>query len=161
MKRFGDIAALVIAGALIASPAWAARTRAHEAAESAEYGRKAGGMLGRGLINVGTCFMDVLVETVNETKDGPPLIGTLEGVAKGAGCTVLRAGSGVVDVLTCWVPGFNGFPVSDSYDNCLASGSEDAASTSMHSEGETSAGTTWFSPEPAKPAASPAKKWEK
>lgn len=99
--------------------AWAARTAVHVAAESADYGRKAGGMLGRGLLNVVTCFVDLIVNVVNETKNGPPLVGTLVGIGKGAGCTVLRAGSGVVDVGTFWVPGFNGFPVSDSYENCL------------------------------------------
>lgn len=105
---------------IIATPGWAARTRAHEAAESDRYGRKAGGMIGRGLINASTCFVDLLVNTVNETKAGPPLIGTLVGIGKGAGCTTLRLGSGAVDIVTFWVPGFNGFPVSDSYANCLA-----------------------------------------
>jgi len=64
--------------------------------------------------------VDLLVNTVNETRNGPPLLGTLVGVAKGAGCSSLRLLSGAVDVTTFWVPGFNGFPVSDSYDNCLA-----------------------------------------
>ena len=108
----------VVAFCLMAQPAWAVRTRAHEAAESPQYGRKAGGMIGRGIINLGTCFVDLLVNVVNETKSGPPVVGTLVGVAKGAGCTTLRALSGAVDVTTFWVPGFNGFPVSDSYDNC-------------------------------------------
>ncbi|MBI4343474.1 MAG: exosortase system-associated protein, TIGR04073 family [Candidatus Omnitrophica bacterium] len=102
-------------------PAGAVRTQVHVAAESQKYSTKAGGMLGRGLLNAVTCFVDLLVNTVNETKAGPPLIGTLTGVAKGTGCGVLRLGSGAVDVVTFWVPGFNGFPVSDSYDNCLAS----------------------------------------
>ena len=102
-------------------PAWATRTRAHEMAESQQYGQKAGGMLGRGVINAVTCFVDPLVNIVNETKAGPPLIGTLTGVAKGVGCGVLRLGSGAVDIVTFWVPGFNGFPVSESYDNCMAS----------------------------------------
>ena len=101
-------------------PAWAARTQVHAAAESQKYSTKAGGMLGRGLLNAVTCFVDVLVNTVNDTKTGPPLIGTLTGVAKGAGCGLLRLGSGAVDIVTFWVPGFNGFPVSDSYENCLA-----------------------------------------
>jgi len=60
------------------------------------------------------------VNVVNETNAGPPFVGTLTGVAKGAGCGVLRLGSGAVDLVTFWVPGFNGFPVSDSYENCLA-----------------------------------------
>ena len=120
MKRF---AGLMVLACLIASqPAWAARLPVHEAAESPQYGRKFGGMLGRGLLNVATCFVDLLVNTVNETKAGPPLVGTLTGVAKGAGCAVLRAGSGVIDVVTFWVPGFNGFPVSDSYENCMQVG---------------------------------------
>ena len=115
-KRGWMTAALVVA---MTGPAWAARTPIHEAADSAEYGRKFGGMIGRGLLNVSTCFVDLLVNVVNETKNGPPLVGTLVGVGKGAGCTVLRAASGVIDVATFWVPGFNGFPVSDSYEDCL------------------------------------------
>ena len=102
-------------------PAWAARTRAHDAAESPQYGRKFGGMIGRGALNVVTSPVDFLVNTVNETKAGPPLVGTLTGLGKGIGCTVLRLGSGAVDLVTFWVPGFNGFPVADSYDNCLLS----------------------------------------
>ena len=118
MKRVAWMVALsVVFGS---QPAWAARTRVHDAAESDEYGRKAGGMIGRGALNAVTCFMDLIVNTVNETKAGPPLVGTLTGIAKGTGCGVLRLGSGAVDLVTFWVPGFNGFPVSDSYENCFA-----------------------------------------
>lgn len=118
MKKMALVA--LVGLTLCTQEVWAARTPVHEAAESPQYGRKFGGMVGRGLLNVATCFVDLLVNVVNETRQGPPFVGTLVGVAKGAGCTVLRAGSGVVDVATFWVPGFNGFPVSDSYDNCLA-----------------------------------------
>lgn len=114
----------------LSSPAWAMRTRVHEAAESPQYKRKFGGMLGRGLLNGVTCFVDPIVNIVNETRNGPPLVGTLTGVGKGLGCGVLRLGSGVIDVGTFWVPGFNGFPVSDSYENCLA-GSDASSSGSM------------------------------
>lgn len=113
------VVGLAIALAMAPS-AWAARTEVHHAAESPEYGRKFGGMIGRGLINVATSFVDVLVNVVNETKAGPPFVGTLTGLAKGVGCGTLRLGSGAVDLVTFWVPGFNGFPVSDSYDDCLA-----------------------------------------
>ena len=99
--------------------AWAVRTTAHQMAESPIYKEKAGGMIGRGAINVVTSFVDTLVNVVNETKAGPPFIGTLVGVVKGVSCSVLRVGSGAVDLVTFWVPGFNGFPVSDSYENCL------------------------------------------
>ena len=109
--------AIVLAGA--SQPAWAARTRWHVLAESEIYKEKMGGMIGRGLLNAVTSPVDILVNIVNETKAGPPLIGTLTGVAKGVGCGVLRLGSGAVDVVTFWVPGFNGFPVSDSYEDCM------------------------------------------
>lgn len=88
-------------------------------AESKAYGQKAGGMLGRGLINASTCFVDILVQTVDGTKNGPPFIGSLMGLGSGIGCTSLRAISGVLDVATFWVPGFNGFPVCKDYSNCL------------------------------------------
>ena len=88
-------------------------------AKSDIYKEKVGGMLGRGFLNVATSPVDIFVQTVNKTKDGPPLIGTLTGMAGGLGCTALRASSGIVDVALFWVPGFNGFPVARSYDNCL------------------------------------------
>jgi putative exosortase-associated protein (TIGR04073 family) len=110
---------------------WAARTRVHEAAESPQYGRKFGGMIGRGALNVLTSFVDVIVNVVNETKAGPPFVGTLTGVGKGVGCGVLRLGSGAVDLVTFWVPGFNGFPVSDSYENCMAGTSMSRAEAPM------------------------------
>ena len=151
-------------------PVWAARLQVHEAAESQQYGRKFGGMLGRGLLNALTCFVDVIVNVVNETKAGPPLVGTLTGVAKGAGCGVLRLGSGAVDLVTFWVPGFNGIPVSDSYENCLGS-SAPAASGETLPPGYGQPSSTWEVPttEPgaaqaptSPPAEKPAKKrWTK
>ena len=88
-------------------------------AQSAEYGKKVGGMLGRGLLNVATCFVDVVVHTVEGTQEGPPFVGTLTGLGSGIGCTALRVSSGALDIATFWVPGFNGIPVSRSYSNCL------------------------------------------
>jgi putative exosortase-associated protein (TIGR04073 family) len=112
---------------VMAQPAWAARTPVHAAAESADYKRKFCGMIGRGLLNASTSFVDLLVNVVNETRSGPPLVGTLVGVGKGTACSALRALSGAVDLVTFWVPGFHGFPVSDSYEDCLAS-------AAMHAE---------------------------
>ena len=121
MKRMGT-AVLAIAAVLVgAQPAWAARTRIHEAAESDRYGRKFGGIIGRGALNVLTSPVDVMTNVVNETRSGPPFVGTMTGIGKGVGCGLLRLGSGAVDLVTFWVPGFNGFPVSDQYSNCLAS----------------------------------------
>jgi len=117
--HLAGIVVTVMAVVMVSQPAWAARTRMHELAESSYYKEKAGGMIGRGLLNAVTSFVDPLVHIVNETKAGPPLVGTLRGVATGLGCGVLRLGSGAVDIATFWVPGFNGFPVSDSYENCI------------------------------------------
>jgi len=99
-----------------------------EMADSPKYGEKAGGMLGRGLLNVATCFVDIPVQTVKgaqETK--PEFIGAVGGFAKGTVCTVLRAASGVIDVAGSWVPGFNGLPVSRKYENCLDYSGQQAA----------------------------------
>jgi putative exosortase-associated protein (TIGR04073 family) len=90
-----------------------------EKANSESYKVKAGPMFVRGLLNAATSPVDILVQTVDKTKSGPPLIGTLTGMAGGLGCTALRAGSGIIDVALFWVPGFNGFPVDRSYHNCL------------------------------------------
>ena len=98
-----------------------------EMAQSPKYGEKVGGMLGRGLLNVATCFVDIPVQTVNGAKEGrPEFIGAIGGFAKGSACTVLRAASGVIDVGGSWVPSFNGVPVSRSYDNCLEAAAESA-----------------------------------
>ena len=118
--RYGGSAWVIAIGLVLGSqPVWAA-TRIHEAANSPRYGTKFAGMLGRGLLNASTCFIDVIVNTVQDTKNGPPFVGTLSGLAKGLGCGSLRLASGAVDLTTFWVPGFNGIPVSASYDNCLA-----------------------------------------
>ena len=98
-----------------------------EMAKSDQYGTKVGGMLGRGLINATTCFVDLIVQTVHGTQDGPPFVGTLTGLGGGIACTALRATSGVLDVATFWVPGFNGIPVSKSYTNCLEASEEKPA----------------------------------
>mgnify|MGYP001605385761 CR=1 FL=1 len=151
MRRAGWVIAVLM---VLGTPtAWAARTSVHEAAESQDYGRKFGGMSGRGVLNVVTSPVDILTNTVNETKAGPPLVGTLTGVAKGLGCGILRLGSGAVDLVTFWVPGFNGFPVSDSYDSCTVVGSSPAPAAKMQapSAGPDASAAPW-SPPPMEPA---------
>ena len=165
MKRMGT-AVLVAAAMLVGTqPAWAARTKIHEAAESERYGRKFGGMLGRGALNVLTSPVDLLTNVVNETKSGPPFVGTMTGLGKGVGCGLLRFGSGAVDLVTFWVPGFNGFPVSDQYTNCLAP--REAAAVEEIPAGYAQPAATWEVPttEPgaAQPPAEPTPKrtWKK
>src|SRR3989338_1906216 len=92
-----------------------------EMANSDQYGEKVGGMLGRGLFNAVTCFVDIPVQTVAGTKKmKPEFMGAVSGFGSGCVCTVLRASSGVLDVATSWIPNFHGLPVSRSYENCLA-----------------------------------------
>ena len=93
-----------------------------EMAQSPKYKEKAGGMLARGILNAATCFVDIPVQTVKGAQEGQPeFIGAVGGFAKGSVCTILRAASGVLDVAGFWIPGFNGLPVSRSYENCLGS----------------------------------------
>ena len=127
MKKFFMIFTLCLLTA--ASSARADQGGVWSAAQSDEYGIKAGGMFGRGLVNFGTCFVDILVQTVEKTQEGPAFIGTMSGLGSGLGCTALRATSGATDVLTFWVPNFNGFPVSSSYSNCLEGTSFDTGMT--------------------------------
>lgn len=156
MKLLKSVASLLLAVALITPNAHAADV--WTMAESPKYGRKAGGMIGRGLINVVTSPVDLLVQTVEKTKSGPPVIGTLAGLGSGLGCTVVRAGSGIVDVATFWVPSFNGFPVARSYSNCLESGDSSknwegsqlaapAAATTWTASTNASGDTTWSAPD--------------
>ena len=117
MKKAKVFLALVICTFLLVPASFAKDV--WEMAKSDVYKEKVGGMLGRGFVNAATSPVDIVVQTVNKTKTGAPLIGTLTGMAGGLGCTALRASSGIVDVALFWVPGFNGFPVARSYDNCL------------------------------------------
>ena len=170
MKRvhWWVVAVVVVLGA---QPAFAMRTKLHEMAESPQYGRKAGGMIGRGALNIVTCFVDPIVNIVNETKAGPPFVGTLTGVGKGLGCGVLRLGSGAVDLVTFWVPGFNGAPVFDSYENCMAPSSTASSYYAPAQETAPAAyppAQTWETPTesaqppmPAEPAPQPKRKWTK
>lgn len=127
MKKAKALLALVICAFLMVPAVFA--KDAWEMAQSDLYKEKTAGMLGRGLVNAATSPVDIFVQTVNKTRTEPPLVGTLVGMAGGLGCTALRASSGIVDVALFWVPGFNGFPVSRSYDNCVEESSETGSSS--------------------------------
>jgi len=156
MKALKGTFSLVLILALVTPNAHAADV--WTMAESPSYGRKAMGMIGRGLINVITSPVDLIVQTVDKTKSGPPIIGTLAGLGSGLGCTVVRAGSGIIDVVTFWVPSFNGIPVSRSYSNCLESSDANknwegsqyaapaAAAGTWAASSSPSGSTTWAAP---------------
>jgi putative exosortase-associated protein (TIGR04073 family) len=122
MKKAKVLLALVVCAFLLVPVSFAKDV--WDMANSDVYKEKTGGMLGRGLINAATSPVDIFVQTVNRSKEGPALIGTMTGMAGGLACTALRASSGIVDVALFWVPGFNGFPVARSYDNCLEESTE-------------------------------------
>lgn len=143
------IAVLVLLG--LTSTAFAQET-VWDMAQSDKYGKKAGGMLGRGLLNAVTCFVDVIVQTVEGTQEGPPFVGTLTGLGGGIGCTALRATSGVLDVATFWVPGFNGIPVGRSYSNCLEMDEVAAPAPEAGSTYATPVASTVIAEEPVVPA---------
>ncbi len=108
-----------------------------EMADSPKYGEKAGGMLGRGLLNVVTCPVDIPVSTVNGAKTTKPeFVGAVGGFATGCVCTILRASSGIIDVATFWIPNFHGIPVGRNYGNCFqaqpATGGEYVPTTSVY-----------------------------
>ncbi|MSR78426.1 MAG: hypothetical protein EXS63_09445 [Candidatus Omnitrophica bacterium] len=125
MKKQHFVLFLIVALSVLSPIARAAET-VWDMAESDQYGKKVGGQLGRGLLNVATCFVDVISQTVDGTKHGTPFVGTLTGLGGGIACTALRVTSGALDVATFWVPGFNGIPVSRKYTNCLDFGTEAA-----------------------------------
>ena len=99
----------------------AAKADIWEMAESPKYGRKAGGMLLRGIVNVASSPIDIPAGmVVGAQKYQPQIMGAVGGLATGAMCTILRAASGIIDVAMFWVPGFNGIPICRTYGDCLA-----------------------------------------
>lgn len=118
MKKYAAL--LVLSFLAVSRPALAVESQnVWDMAKSDKYDTKLGGMFGRGLLNISTSFVDILVHTVEGTQNGPAFVGTMSGLGSGLGCTALRLTSGALDVLTFWVPNFNGFPLSPSYSNCL------------------------------------------
>ena len=138
---------------LILAPLCFADKTAWEAAESDQYGEKALGMVGRGAVNIATCPLDTVVHTVEGTKAGPAVIGTLGGLGSGLGCTMLRVLSGAVDVVTFWIPGFNGAPVSTSYSDCMDFGKGEAAPSGYEPQPYAAPASEARAPEPINPDA--------
>lgn len=92
-----------------------------EMAQSPKYGEKAGGMLGRGILNAASCPIDMFASAAKGSREGTnQFVGVVGGFAKGALCTVTRATSGVIDAATFWVPSWNGIAPCRSYEDCFA-----------------------------------------
>ena len=167
MRRVFGLGLVVFVLAVATSAEAGMRTRWHDLAESPVYKEKMGGMIGRGLLNVVTSPIDVVTGTVDGTKQGPPFVGTLRGLATGVACGVLRLGSGAVDLVTFWAPGFNGFGMSEEYGTCLGTGdsmasdsSYDSSSYSFEPLPEPATENIAFTSEPIEAAPAP-KTWKK
>lgn len=63
--------------------------------------------LERGAINVATCWMEVPDGVAKGNKEEEPVKGTILGIIGGACATALRAVTGVLDVVTFWLPPYN------------------------------------------------------
>ena len=121
-----------------------------EMAASPKYGEKAGGMLGRGLLNVATCFVDPFVGAVHGAQTGSPeFLGAIGGFATGTACAVLRATSGVIDVAGSWIPGFNGIPICRNYGECFSCTAPSPAAPMTTSYASPAPITTYQEPAPA------------
>jgi putative exosortase-associated protein (TIGR04073 family) len=78
-------------------------------ADSENYFAKAPSQLFRGLHNVAFGWGEVISHPIRTTKNAPLVVGTATGLVTGPVTAVLRTGSGLIDVLTFWIPGFNGW----------------------------------------------------
>ena len=80
-------------------------------ATSEHYLVKAPSMLVRGLHNVAFGWVEILAQPIRHSKNAPLVLGTATGLIMGPVIAITRMGSGLVDVLTFWVPGFHGWPM--------------------------------------------------
>ena len=76
-------------------------------ATSDYYPVKTGGQFLRGLINAATCWLELPRSIFIDSRDGAPVVGTFLGVADGAAYTILRAGGGIIDIVTAIIPNYN------------------------------------------------------
>ena len=101
-KFFKCVAAIGVAG-LISFSAAAAEQTAEPAAPPAEscewnYEHNLYNM-GRGFVNIGTCWLEIPRCFIYHNSQ-VPVMGTVVGVVEGAGLTVVRAFSGVADIIS-------------------------------------------------------------
>ena len=81
-------------------------------ATSESYLVKAPAMLFRGLHNVAFGWAEIISQPIRHSRNAPLFVGTATGLVMGPVMAVTRTGSGLVDVLTFWVPKFHGWPLS-------------------------------------------------
>jgi len=79
-------------------------------ANSADYVIKAPAMILRGVGNAVLAPLEVVSHGYRGTVDGRPIVGTVEGVARGVYWCLDRALRGAWDVATALAPNYNGSP---------------------------------------------------
>jgi putative exosortase-associated protein (TIGR04073 family) len=95
MRRFS----LVIAAALLVVLAWSATGLAQEANALTKFGR--------GLVNMGSCWLEVPKQAYEVTKEDGPLAGITYGIVKGTAMGIARGASGVYDTATFPIPKYD------------------------------------------------------
>ena len=89
------------------NPATMLNNKLEEGAANGGYFAKAPSQLLRGTHNVAFGWSDIVSDLFQ-----PPIgIGTAMGPLTGTATAIARTGSGVVDLLTFWIPGVHGFSV--------------------------------------------------
>jgi len=63
--------------------------------------------LGRGVVNVLTCWLEIPVTVFEDSVDINPLFGGTFGIVHGCGRTLYRAGAGIVDIVLFPFPPFD------------------------------------------------------
>ena len=105
MKKIGILALRLV---LFSAPLFAGSI--NENANSSDYLVKFPAMLARGTVNVITSPVEIFVHSIKGTREGKPVLGTLTGLGEGIGWTFDRAGRGVLDIVTSFVPNYHGSP---------------------------------------------------
>lgn len=71
--------------------------------------------LGRGLINVSTCWGEVFADFFETSKAKDPVVGATVGVAQGLVTSLYRAASGLYDIATFPFPPYDKPPMKPEY----------------------------------------------
>lgn len=99
-------------------------------AASKDYVTKAPAMLLRGIGNVLISPGEVIYHTYQQTMEGRPFVGTLEGLINGIFWGLDRGGRGGWDVLTFWAPNYNGAPPEHTFELTSGMGGGSTGSSS-------------------------------
>lgn len=101
-RFFKSMLVLVIAGVISCSAAAAGSSRSNastQAAAESFQGEENLYNMGRGIVNIATCWLEI-PRCIIYHNSQVPVMGTIVGICEGAGFTVVRAFSGVMDFIS-------------------------------------------------------------